>query len=255
MSLIHILAAVAGLWLAGFTVLAAIRTVVLPRAVSTIITRTVFVTVRWLFGPLTHAARTYETRDRVLALYAPVSLVLLPLVWMALVLIGFAGLFWAAGYGSMVDSFAASGSSVTTLGSTIVEGTAHRLLSYAEAGIGLLLIALLITFLPTLYADFSRRETQVSLLEVRAGSPPTAVELLQRAQRIRGLSQLGEVFGEWETWFAELEQSHTAFPTLTFFRSTQPERSWITAAGTVLDAAVGQCGEMNVDQIEPRCRA
>ncbi len=237
MILIQILAALAGVWLVGFTVLSAIRTVVLPRAVSTIITRTVFVTVRRLFGLLTHTATAYETRDRVLALYAPVSLVLLPLVWMALVTIGFAWLFWAAGYGSIVDSFAVSGSSVTTLGSSIVDGTVHRLLSYTEAGIGLLLIALLITFLPTLYADFSRRETQVSLLEVRAGSPPTAVELLQRAQRIRGLSQLGDVFGEWETWFAELEQSHTAFPALTFFRSTQAENSWITAAGTILDAA------------------
>ena len=126
---------------------------------------------------------------------------------------------------------------MTTLGSSIIDGTSHRLLSYAAAAIGLLLIALLITFLPTLYADFSRRETQVTLLEVRAGSPPTAVELLQRAHRIRGLSQLGEVFGEWETWFAELEQSHTAFPALTFFRSTQPERSWVTAAGTILDGA------------------
>ena len=237
MILIRILAAMAGVWLVGFTLESAIRTVVLPRAVSTVITRTVFLTVRRLFGLLTNAATAYETRDRLLALYAPVSLVLLPLVWIALVMIGFAGLFWAAGYGSIADSFAVSGSSVTTLGSSVIDETGHRLLSYAEAGIGLLLVALLITFLPTLYADFSRRETQVTLLEVRAGSPPTAVELLQRAHRIRGLSQLGEVFGEWETWFAELEQSHTAFPALTFFRSTQPERSWITAAGTILDAA------------------
>jgi hypothetical protein len=235
--LLRILAALAGVWLIGFTILSAIRTVVLPRAVSTVITRTVFVTVRRLFSLLTLGARTYESRDRILALYAPVSLVLLPLVWLALVMIGFTGLFWAADYGSILESFAASGSSVTTLGSTTIDGTVHRMLSFLEAGIGLLIIALLITYLPTLYADFLRRETQVTLLEVRAGSPPTAVELLQRAHRIRGLSQLGEVFGEWETWFAELEQSHTAFPSLTFFRSTQPERSWIIAAGTILDAA------------------
>ena len=118
---LRILAALAGVWLVGFTILSAVRTVVLPRAVSTVITRTVFVTVRRLFGLLTLNAKAYETRDRVLALYAPVSFVLLPLVWMALVLAGFSALFWAAGYGSIVESIAASGSSVTTLGSTTID--------------------------------------------------------------------------------------------------------------------------------------
>ena len=243
---VSILAALVGVWLVGFTVLSAIRTVVLPRAVSTLITRTVFLTVRRLFGLLTFAVRNYETRDRVLALYAPVSLVLLPLVWLALIMIGFTFLFWATGFGTPLESLAASGSSVTTLGSTPIDGFVHRLLSFSEAGIGLLVIALLITYLPTLYTDYSRRETQVILLEVRAGSPPAAVELLQRAQRIRGIAQLGEVFGEWETWFAELEQSHTAFPALTFFRSTQAERSWITAAGTILDAAALYASTLDV---------
>lgn len=251
MIVVQILAAFSGVWLVGFTMLSAIRTVVLPRAVSTVITRTVFLTVRRLFGLLTVALRTFETRERVLALYAPVSLVLLPLVWLALIMIGFALLLWATGYGSLVESLAASGSSVTTLGSTPIDGLIHRLLSFAEAGIGLLVIALLITYLPTLYSDFSRRETQVILLEVRAGSPPAAVELLQRAHRIRGLSQLGEVFGDWETWFAEVEQSHTAFPALTFFRSTQPERSWITAAGTILDAAALHASTVDLPR-EPR---
>lgn len=237
MALLRVVVAAAGVWLVGITVLSAIRTVVLPRAVSTFITGTVFVTTRRVFALLIYRAEAYETRDRILALYAPVSLVILPLVWLALVMVGFAGLFWAAGYGSVMESLAASGSSVTTLGSTVIDQTGHRVLSFAEAGIGLLVIALLITFLPSLYSDFSRREAQVSLLEVRAGSPPTAVELLQRAHRIRGLPQLGEEFGQWERWFAELEQSQTAFPVLAFFRSSQPERSWVTAAGTVLDAA------------------
>jgi hypothetical protein len=243
---VRTLSAVVGMWLVGFTVLSAIRTVVLPRAVSTVITRSVFLTVGRVFRLLTSTVKAYETRDRLLALYAPVSLVLLPLVWLALIMIGFTWLFWATGYGTLLESIAASGSSVTTLGSTPIGGITHRLMSFSEAGIGLIVIALLITYLPTLYSDYSRRETQVILLEVRAGSPPAAVELLQRAQRIRGINQLGEVFGEWETWFAELEQSHTAFPALTFFRSTQPERSWITAAGTILDAAALYASTLDV---------
>jgi hypothetical protein len=103
--------------------------------------------------------------------------------------------------------------------------------------IGLVLVALLIAYLPTIYAAFSRREAAVTLLEVRAGSPPSAEQMLLRYHRIHGLSRLSEEWERWETWFADIQESHTSLAMLVFFRSPQPQHSWITAAGAVLDTA------------------
>jgi len=99
------------------------------------------------------------------------------------------------------------------------------------------LVALLIAYLPTMYTAFSRRETAVTLLDVRAGTPPSAVEMLKRYQRLHGLDRLSDVWEQWEVWFGEVEETHTSLAALVFFRSPQPDRSWVTAAGAVLDAA------------------
>jgi hypothetical protein len=88
-----------------------------------------------------------------------------------------------------------------------------------------------------MYSAFSSRESAVTMLEVRAGVPPSAVEMLGRSHRIRSLDYLTELWEQWERWFAELEESHTSLAALVFFRSPNPEQSWLTAAGTVLDAA------------------
>jgi hypothetical protein len=88
-----------------------------------------------------------------------------------------------------------------------------------------------------MYSAFSRREEFVNLLEVRAGSPPSSVEMLLRFNRIDGLEKLANYWASWETWFAALEESHTTLPMLVFFRSPRSEHSWVTASGTILDAA------------------
>ncbi len=103
--------------------------------------------------------------------------------------------------------------------------------------LGLLLVALLIAYLPTMYSAFSRREQAVNMLEVRAGIPPSALEMLLRFNRIHGLDKLGEYWRSWESWFADLEESHTTLGALVFFRSPRAKLSWITASGAVLDAA------------------
>jgi len=118
-----------------------------------------------------------------------------------------------------------------------VDGLGLSLLAFSEAAIGLILVALLIAYLPTMYAAFSRRESAVSLLEVRAGSPPSAAEMILRFNRIHGLTALGEQWRIWEIWFADIEESHTSLPPLVFFRSPMADKSWVTAAGAVLDAA------------------
>jgi hypothetical protein len=113
----------------------------------------------------------------------------------------------------------------------------ESIISFSEATLGLILVTVLISYLPTMYSAFSRREAAVNLLDVRAGSPPSAVEMLARYYRIHGFSELGEVWRTWEAWFADIEETHTSLAALALFRSPQPDRSWVTAAGAVLDAA------------------
>lgn len=103
---------------------------------------------------------------------------------------------------------------------------------------GLILLALLITYLPSMYAAFSRREALVAMNAIQAGSPPSAVELLERFHSLADLDELAaEVWVPWTSWFVDVEETHTSLAALAFFRSPQPERSWVTAAGVVLDAA------------------
>lgn len=227
----------AGIAVALWTVVSAIRTTVLPRSAQVAITRWILRFMRGLFRVRVARSDDFEVRDRVLALYGPTSLILLPVVWLLLIGLAYTLMFWALDATSWSSSIALSGSSLTTLGFVPADGLAERILAFTEAGWGLILVALMITYLPTIYSTFSRRETQVALLEVRAGDPPTAVQMLLRHYRIGWIENITATWLDWERWFAELEESHTTFPVLAFFRSPQPQRSWVTASGTVLDAA------------------
>jgi hypothetical protein len=235
--IVRVLAFAAGLAIVAATFLSAVRTFVLPRSSPTILTRVVFLAMRDLFSLVERRAATYEQRDRILALYAPLSLLMMVPVWLICILIGFTGMFWAAGSRAWYEALRISGSSLLTLGFVPLDQAADVLLGYSEAALGLIMVALLIAYLPSMYGAFQKREVAVTLLEVRAGSPPSAIELFQRFQRLKRMDKLGELWTSWEIWFAELEESHTSLPALAFFRSPRPTRSWLTAAGTVLDAA------------------
>jgi len=237
MILVRILSFVFGGIIVVGTLFSAIETLVLPRSAPDLLTRVIFVTVRRLFALRLRWARSYAERDRVLAFFPPISLLLLLPTWLTLVLIGYMGMFWGLGVESWGEAFRVSGSSLLTLGSSTVDDIPKTILVFSEATIGLILVAMLIAYLPTMYAAFSRRETAVTLLEVRANNPPSAVEMILRFNRIHGLDRLTEQWQTWETWFADIEESHTSLPALVFFRSPRGDRSWITAAGAVLDAA------------------
>ena len=180
---------------------------------------------------------TFAEKDDIMAMYAPISLLALPMVWLAFILIGYMCMFWSLGVPSWWEAYNVSGSSLFTLGFHQIDDFVKITLTFSEAAIGLLLIALLISYLPTMYSAFSKREEAVTMLEVRAGSPPSAVEMLKRFYRLRRFDKLAELWVSWEIWFVELEESHTSLPALAFFRSPQAHRSWITAAGAVLDTA------------------
>jgi hypothetical protein len=172
-----------------------------------------------------------------MALYAPLSLLLLPAAWLILICTGYVAMFWSVGVRPIRAAFAVSGSSLFTLGFSAPATLPQHALAFTEAGLGIGTLALLITYLPSLYASFSRRETLVSTLETFAGTPASAAEMLRRFTVIHGLDRLDEVWADWSTWFAQIEESHASAPSLVFFRSPQPDRSWVVAAGAVLDAA------------------
>lgn len=238
--LLRVLALLAGSALVFYTISTAVRFFVLPRAQNVWLNRQIYRYTYRIFLFFVNRKPTYERRDRILAYFAPVVLVLTPLFYLALLIIGYTPIYWALGIGSWWDAFLQAGSSLLTLGYAPVaeENVFIVLTSFTDAAIGLLLVALLIAYLPTIYSAFSQREKMVAMLEVRAGSPPEASIFLRRVWRNRGdLSFLEQEWSEWEKWFSEIEENHTSLIVLVFLRSPQPDRSWITAAGAVLDAA------------------
>ena len=233
----HIFVFLIGLYVVLGTLTSAIKTFVLPRSSRARLSTLVFLVSRKLFDIPVSRYRTYEQRDRLMALYAPMTLLVLPAVWLTLVLLGYTGIYWGLGVSELLTAFKVSGSSLLTLGFATVDSVPVTVAAFTEASIGLVLVALLISYLPTMYNAFSKRETAVTMLEIRAGSPPSAVTLFERFHRLGRFDKLNEMWTLWEIWFAEVEESHTSLAVLPFFRSPQPEHSWITAAGAVLDAA------------------
>ena len=228
---------IAGLVAVILTLSSAISTFALPRAARSQLNRIVFGLLRRIFNFVLHFARAYTRRDAIMAYYAPLGILLLLPAWYLLILLGYAAMYWALGVGDLFAAFRISGSSLFTLGFDISKTPVVTALAFTEAMTGLMLVGLLVAYLPTMYAAFSRREQVVNMHEVRAGSPPSALEMLLRFNRIHGLEKLSEYWKTWEVWFADIEESHTTLPALIFFRSPRPENSWVTAAGTVLDSA------------------
>jgi hypothetical protein len=225
-----------GWFIVARTVLSAVRTFVVPRGDNDPLTRFAFRAIRKVFTLIAPPSRPYEFRDRVMAYYGPIALILLPAYWLVLLAFGFAAMFWALG-DTPIEAFVVSGSSLLTLGFERPDVPFGSVLAFIEAAIGLALMALLISYLPTIYSAFSRRELLVSLLEVRADSPPSPVVMITRMHRLAGLDALHEMWERWEQWFAELEETHSSLPVLVFYRSQQNDHSWVNAAGAMLDSA------------------
>lgn len=237
MIVVRIATAVAGVAVTFVVVDAAIRTFVLPRGVTVAFTRLISLVSRMVFDRFARPARSYAQRDRVMALYAPITMLLFPIVWLTCIFIAFAGIFWSVESVGWGEAFRVSGSALFTLGFATPRDLGPDLLAFIEAALGLGLLAMLISYLPTIYGSFSRREVSVSQLAVRAGTPPSAPEMIIRAHRTGFTERLDPLWRQWELWFVEIEETHTSVAILSFFRSPNPNRSWVTASGAVLDAA------------------
>jgi multisubunit Na+/H+ antiporter MnhC subunit len=186
-----------------------------------------------------------ETRDTLLGLFAPAATLLLLVVWLVALVLGF-GLVLFALRSQLNPSpqdlgttmYYAAGS-ILTLGSGEIAATGPvaRAVVVVSAVSGLGVVALVVTFLFSLYGSYQRREVQVVTLQAAAGAPPSAVTLLETYGRLDLTGRLPDFFAEWERWAAEVLDTHVAYPLLGFFRSSHDNLSWISALGTVLDAA------------------
>lgn len=235
---LHIAAVVAGAAVVLLTVLSAVATFVVPRGVAARLTRITFLVMRRLFDLRLRFTKTYERGETVMAWYAPLSLLVLVGVWLTFIIGGFTLVFRGLGVPTWTSAFSTAGSSLTTLGIEPVNGAWRQTAAFIDAALGLLLLALLITYLPTIYASFQRREAITSRAAMQAGTPPSGVYLLQRFHDIAGFDALEpQVWQPWIAGFLDIEESHTSMAALPFFRSPRVDRHWITSTGAVLDAA------------------
>lgn len=219
-----------------------IRTVVLPRAIPARLARVAFLGVRSLLLVRLRLTRStdYRTRDRVFALQAPLGLFAQLAIWTSLIYVCFSALFWSVSHAKLTGpsigrSFEEAGSSMSTLGFDKPSGVLAHLLAFGGAAVALTLLALVITYLPSLYGAFARREATITKLAVRAGRAPSGPSLIAHAWKHGRFEELDELWESWEDWFIDVGESHTTFPQLGFYRSPHPDNHWVLAAEAVLD--------------------
>lgn len=238
----RLVAAVAGALLVLTAWASALGTLVVPRPVSSWLTRWVDRIVNGAFGLAAGAIASYHRRDRVLAAEAAAILVGQLIAWLATSFVGFWLLLWPFEAGGLGSAFSVAGSALFTLGFAVPAGGAPSAIVTAAGATGLVIVTLQIAYLPTLYAAFNRRETEVALLNARAGVPSWGPELLARTHYALGsgvstIDTLPDLYARWEVWAADVAESHTTYLPLVRFRSPRPLSSWVTALLAVLDSA------------------
>jgi hypothetical protein len=246
----HVLALIAGIACLFAMLFDAFKTIILPRRATGRfrITRIFYILTwsPWVF--LAQRIGDPRKREGFFSYYGPLSLIVLLMVWAAGMVLGFGLILYALG-SPVHDSLARtgdfrsdlyySGTTIFTLGLGDLTPTtpAARVLTILGAGTGLGFLAVVMGYFPVLYGAFSRREVSISLLDARAGSPPTAAELLRRHAYEGAEQALGLLLVEWERWSAELLESHISYPLLCYFRSQHTNQSWISALTSILDAS------------------
>jgi hypothetical protein len=225
----------------------AFETIVLPRSIVRKV-RLTWLYYRATWTPFSAVARSCplaSIRERLLAVYGPLSLIGLGALWALGLWFGFGLLYWAdrsplgtrVGRPGFDQDLYMSGSTLFTLGmgDVVPQGGLARVLVVLEAGTGLAFVAILITYLPVLYQSFSRREVRLTLLDAWAGSPPSGPEVLRRLARTGELASMDEFLREWEYWCSDVLESHISYPAIAYFRSQHQRQSWVAALTAILD--------------------
>ena len=219
-----------------------IGTLIVPRPVGSWLTRMVDRLVLAAYMAVTRPVSDWVRRDRILATQVAAILVSQLVAWLAIFLAGYTLVLWPAQGRSVTSALADAGSSIFTLGFAEPPGTGPAVVVFLAAATGMVVVALQIGYLPTLYAAFNRRETDVALLNSRAGVPSFGPELLARQKYALGsgvstLNTLPELYQQWERWAADVAESHTTYLPLVRFRSPQPYSSWVISLLAMLDSA------------------
>jgi hypothetical protein len=246
----RIVLAIAGALLVALTLLDAFETIVLPRRVTRHFRFTAwFYRNSWVpWAKFSKRIKSRTRQESFLGYFGPLSQIALLLFWALSLIFGFALLQYGIGEhvrfnGTPVTNFTTllyhSGETFFTLGYGDItpDSTGARFLAVAEAGLGFAFLGVVIGYLPTVYSSFSRREIEISLLDARAGSPPTAVELLRRFAASKDQHVLDDIFRGWEQWAAQVLESHLSYPILSFWRSQHSNQSWVGAITAILDAS------------------
>jgi hypothetical protein len=244
---VTILAAILGVVLILVVLWEGFETIVLPRRVTRRFRLTrLFYRRTWLpWVALVRALLPASHHDTWLSFFGPLSLLLLLSLWAVVLIFGFALLHWSAGSalmahdggsGLLIDLYL-SGTTFFTLGigDVIPRTGMSRFLVVVESGMGFGFLALVIGYLPGLNQSFARREISISLLDARAGSPPSASEILLRHGQEQGMEALRQLLKEWENWSAEFLEAHLSYPVLAYFRSQHDNQSWLAALTAILD--------------------
>src|ERR1700682_2546001 len=244
----HPLALVGGLALAIVILIDAFEAIILPRRVTRKIRVTrLFYRTTWAFWKaVVRKIPSRKTREALLGGYGPCSLLLLIAIWALGLVLSFGMMQYGAGSaidvheagppGFAMDVYLSATTFFTLgMGDVVPRVPLARFLLVAEAGLGYGFLAVIVGYLPFIYGSFSRREVNISLLDARAGTPPTAGELLRRYSYPEGQDALRHLLAEWELWCAELMESHLSYPVLAYFRSQHDNQSWIAALTAILD--------------------
>jgi len=232
--------ALAALLLLAFVLQDAFEVMLLPRRVSRKyrLTRVYFRAAWFAWSRVAVRLPRGPRREGFLSVFGALSMITLFAAWAAALITGFGFLDWAIEpNGKLAEQIYLSGVTFFTLGygDVVPHSAPARFAAVAEAGMGLGFIAVVIGYMPVLYQLFARREAHVILLDGRAGSPPTATTMLSRHAEAGSLASLNELLREWETWAAELLESHLSYPMLVFYRSQHDNQSWLAAITAIMD--------------------
>jgi hypothetical protein len=245
MTLTQMLAGSIGVALILIIVWDAFETILVPRRIGRRVrlTRYFFMTTWRVWRAVARRIRQPSRREGLLGIYGPLSLILLLSCWAAGLILAFALLALATGghttsmHGQFVTLVYMSGETFFTLGFGDITPTTGlgRMLAVLEAGLGFGFLATVIGYLPTMYGAFAQREVEISLMDARAGSPPTATEFLRRASSASDADLCDTLLASWERWSAQLLETHISYPQLAYYRSQHGNQSWVASLTVILD--------------------